>query len=146
MQGTHERFAGSGTALGGFLAAAEAVGLDTLLLAVAAADAGGAIRHELLDTVRTRIFSELRGWKVDAVYLAFPGATPILGPDDGRNPQDESVPPGLTADRDSTRYAEAELVHSVRTRLGPGVPIAVTADEVTPPAVAGAWQAAGVAV
>ena len=73
------QFAGTDRTLGGFLAAAAGAGLEALPLGVTATDAAGAIGQHALDVLRTRLFSELRGWKVDAVYLALPGATPVVG-------------------------------------------------------------------
>ena len=126
-----EQFGGRGSAVGAFAAAAAGAGLEALPLGVAATDAAGTIRRDALDTLRTRIFSELRGWKVDAVYLALPGATPVAG----AGPAHAGGTPA---------YAEADLAAAMRNRLGPGVPIVAATESEPPREVVEAWASAGV--
>ncbi|MGH2369181.1 MAG: hypothetical protein ACRDI2_13375, partial [Chloroflexota bacterium] len=61
------RFGGTSSTLGGFLRTAGELGLEPLPLAVVRTADADAVSREVLETLRTRIFSELRGWKVDAV-------------------------------------------------------------------------------
>jgi hypothetical protein len=150
------QFAGTASAVGGFLAAAAGAGLEPLPLGVTATDTVGAISREALDTLRTRLFSELRGWEVDAVYIAFPGETPIQELDEGRKTKDESpsaqfvlrpssfVPQATPQSSDETVYAEADLAAVMRHRLGPDVPIVVAAESEPPPEVVDAWAKDGV--
>jgi hypothetical protein len=121
------QYGGTPTALGGFLAAAEENGLDVLPLAVVSVGPAGAVSRETFETLRTRIFSELRGWKIDAVYLALGGATPILV----KSSRDE---PSGTMET----YAEVELLAALQTRLGSAVPFAATTDFNPVPAVTAA--------
>ena len=116
------QFADTTSAVGGFLAAAAGAGLETLPLGVTATDAAGGISRHALDLLRTRLFSELRGWKVDAVYLALPGATPIVEP-----------AAALHDGEGAAAHAEAELAAAIRQRLGPTVPIVVVSESEPPP-------------
>jgi hypothetical protein len=97
---------------------------------VTATDAAGAISREALDMLRTRIFSELRGWEVDAVYLALPGATPIAG--------------AASHPAEGAAHAEADLAAAIRHRLGPDIPIVVATESEPPPEAVDAWAVAGV--
>ncbi|MBI3972046.1 MAG: M81 family metallopeptidase [Chloroflexi bacterium] len=122
-----EQYAGTDTTLGGFLAAATEMGLDVLPLSVVDIGSAPAVRRDTLETLRTRIFSELRGWKIDAVYLALHGATPIVEDGDSGDGGKQPAEPD---------YAEAELIRAMRARLGPEVALAASFDAAPAPAVA----------
>lgn len=107
-------YQGTLTAIGGFLDSVQELGLDTLCLAVARVGPEGIIDRELHATVQARIMWELRGWKIDAAYLALDGR---LAYGDDENSQGEPA---------------ADLLKALKRRLGKDVPLVASFD-VDPP-------------
>ena len=84
MEEVARRYQGTPTAVGRFLAEAREVGLDILYTPIARVGADGVVDRELYAILETRIKSEMRGWKADAVYLALDGQ--LTYPDAGDDP------------------------------------------------------------
>jgi microcystin degradation protein MlrC len=102
-----EHFRGTGTCLGGMIAAATRRGLALVPSVAAAASPAGRVTRDIFDHVRQRMLADLsRGGPWAGVLLDLHGAMVPEGMDDG----------------------EGDLIGAVRTQVGPRVPIAVTLD------------------
>ena len=132
------RYAGSLSALGGFLAAAADSGLDVLPMSVVSTGSATDADRDTVETLRTRIFSELRGWKVDAAYLALDGALRIAEP--FAAPGSDALERATATASATPAFAEVDLLQSLHTRLGPHVPLAATTDVEPDTAVAAALE------
>ena len=93
------------TALGGFLAGAQELGLDILYTPVARVGPERTVGRDFYETFMARIMSEMRGWKADAAYLALEGGLAYSG------------------DEDSRGQPELELLREMRERLGTHIPL-----------------------
>jgi microcystin degradation protein MlrC len=106
-EGLVEAFRGTGTCLGGMIAAAERRGARLVPSMAAAASPAGPVTRDIYGHARERILADLRAaGRVDGVLLDLHGAMVVEGIDDG----------------------EGDLIAAVRAQVGPDVPIAVTLD------------------
>jgi microcystin degradation protein MlrC len=102
-----ETFRGTGTCLGGMIAAAERVGARLVPSVAAAASPAGRVTTDIYAHVKDRMLADLRAaGPVDGVLLDLHGAMVPEGLDDG----------------------EGDVIAAVRAVVGPAVPIAVTLD------------------
>jgi microcystin degradation protein MlrC len=102
-----EVYRGTGTCLGGMLAAAERHGVALLPSVAAAASPAGPVTGDVFRHVRDRLLADLRAaGPVDGILLDLHGAMVAETSDDG----------------------EGELLAAVRDAVGPDLPIAVTLD------------------
>jgi len=102
-----EVYRGTGTCLGGMLAAAERHGVALLPSVAAAASPAGPVTSDVFRHVRDRLLADLRAaGPVDGILLDLHGAMVAETSDDG----------------------EGELLAAVRDAVGPDLPIAVTLD------------------
>ena len=102
-----EHFRGTGTCLGGMIAAATREGLALVPSVAAAASPAGRVTRDIFDHVKQRMLGDLaRGGPWTGVLLDLHGAMVPEGLDDG----------------------EGDLIAAVRRQVGPRVPIAVTLD------------------
>jgi len=102
-----ETFRGTGTCLGGMIAAAERRGVTLLPSVAAAASPAGRVTRDIYEHVKERLLADLKAaGRLDGVLLDLHGAMVPEGIDDG----------------------EGDLISAVRQAVGPSVPIAVTLD------------------
>ncbi len=102
-----EAYRGTGTCLGGMIAAAEKHGVTLVPSVAAAASPAGRVTKDIYEDVKARILADLEGaGRVDGVLLDLHGAM---------------VP-------ETTEDGEGDLLKAVRALVGPEVPIAVTLD------------------
>jgi microcystin degradation protein MlrC len=102
-----ETFRGTGTCLGGMIAAAERLGARLVPSVAAAASPAGRVTTDIYTHVKERMLADLRAaGAVDGVLLDLHGAMVPEGLDDG----------------------EGDVIAAVRAVVGPAVPIAVTLD------------------
>src|SRR6266536_6433944 len=102
-----EAFRGTGTCLGGMIAAAERRGARLIPSVAAAASPAGLVTKDIYQHVKERMLGDLKAaGTLDGVLLDLHGAMVPEGLDDG----------------------EGDLIQAVRRVVGPGVPIAVTLD------------------
>jgi microcystin degradation protein MlrC len=102
-----ETFRGTGTCLGGMIAAAERHGARLVPSVAASASPAGLVTKDIYGHVKERLLADLRAaGAVDGVLLDLHGAMVCEGIDDG----------------------EGDLIGAVRRVVGPAVPIAVTLD------------------
>ncbi len=102
-----ETFRGTGTCLGGMIAAAERLGARLVPSVAAAASPAGRVTRDIYTHVKDRMLADLRAaGPVDGVLLDLHGAMVPEGLDDG----------------------EGDVIAAVRAAVGPDVPIAVTLD------------------
>src|SRR5262245_572573 len=102
-----EHFRGTGTCLGGMIAAAERGGLALVPSVAASASPARRVTRDIYDHVKQRMLADLgRGGPWTGILLDLHGAMVPEGLDDG----------------------EGDLIAAVRSAVGPRVPIAVTLD------------------
>jgi microcystin degradation protein MlrC len=102
-----EVFRGTGTCVGGMIAAAERRGVQLIPSVAASASPGGRVTRDIYTHVKERLLADLRAaGPVDGVLLDLHGAMVPEGLDDG----------------------EGDVIAAVRAVVGPAVPIAVTLD------------------
>ena len=102
-----EAFRGTGTCLGGMIAAAERRGARLVPSVAAAASPAGLVTRDIYEHVKERMLGDLKAaGALDGVLLDLHGAMVPEGLDDG----------------------EGDLIEAVRRVVGPEVPIAVTLD------------------
>jgi microcystin degradation protein MlrC len=102
-----ETFRGTGTCLGGMIAAAERLGATLIPSVAAAASPAGRVTKDIYEHVKERLLADLRAaGQLDGVLLDLHGAMVPEGMDDG----------------------EGDIIAAVRAVVGAGVPIAVTLD------------------
>jgi len=102
-----ETYRGTGTCLGGMIAAAERLGAALVPSVAAAASPAGRVTRDIYEHVKQRMLAELSAaGRVDGVLLDLHGAMVPEGVDDG----------------------EGDVIAAVRKVVGPSVPIAVTLD------------------
>jgi microcystin degradation protein MlrC len=102
-----ETFRGTGTCLGGMIAAAERLGATLVPSVAAAASPAGRVTKDIYEHVKERLLADLRAaGRVDGVLLDLHGAMVPEGMDDG----------------------EGDIIAAVRAMVGASVPIAVTLD------------------
>ncbi len=102
-----ERFRGTGTCLGGMIAAAERLGATLVPSVAAAASPAGHVTRDIYEHVKQRMLTDLKAaGRLDGVLLDLHGAMVPEGLDDG----------------------EGDIIAAVRRTVGPDVPIAVTLD------------------
>ena len=102
-----ETFRGTGTCLGGMIAAAERLGATLVPSVAAAASPAGRVTKDIYEHVKERLLADLRAaGRVDGVLLDLHGAMVPEGMDDG----------------------EGDIIAAVRAVVGTSVPIAVTLD------------------
>jgi len=102
-----ETFRGTGTCVGGMIAAAERHGARLIPSVAAAASPAGRVTRQIYAHVMERMLADLRAaGRVDGVLLDLHGAMVVEGVDDG----------------------EGDVLRQVRAAVGPDVPIAVTLD------------------
>ena len=102
-----ETFRGTGTCLGGMIAAAERRGVTLLPSVAAAASPAGRVTRDIYEHVKERLLADLKAaGRLDGVLLDLHGAMVPEGIDDG----------------------EGDLISAVRQAVGPSVRIAVTLD------------------
>src|SRR5215470_3858721 len=102
-----ETYRGTGTCLGGMIAAAERVGATLVPSVAAAASPAGRVTRDIYEHVKQRMLADLAAaGRVDGVLLDLHGAMVPEGVDDG----------------------EGDVIEAVRKVVGPSVPIAVTLD------------------
>jgi microcystin degradation protein MlrC len=102
-----EHFRGTGTCLGGMIAAAARGGLALVPSVAASASPAGRVTRDIYEHVKQRVLADLhRGGPWTGVLLDLHGAMVTEGLDDG----------------------EGDLIAAVRSAVGPRVPIAVTLD------------------
>jgi microcystin degradation protein MlrC len=102
-----ETFRGTGTCLGGMIAAAERLGATLVPSVAAAASPAGYVTRDIYDHVKQRMLADLKAaGRLDGVLLDLHGAMVPEGVDDG----------------------EGDIIAAVRRTVGPDVPIAVTLD------------------
>lgn len=102
-----ERFRGTGTCLGGMIAAAERLGATLVPSVAAAASPAGYVTRDIYEHVKQRLLADLKvAGRLDGVLLDLHGAMVPEGVDDG----------------------EGDVIAAVRRAVGPDVPIAVTLD------------------
>src|SRR5512134_1890718 len=102
-----ETYRGTGTCLGGMIAAAERLGATLLPSVAASASPAGLVTRDIYEHVKQRMLADLKAaGRVDGVLLDLHGAMVPEGLDDG----------------------EGDVIAAVRAVVGPAVPIAVTLD------------------
>ena len=102
-----ETYRGTGTCLGGMIAAAERLGAALVPSVAAAASPAGRVTRDIYEHVKQRMLADLeRAGRLDGVLLDLHGAMVPDGVDDG----------------------EGDIIAAVRRAVGPAVPIAVTLD------------------
>jgi microcystin degradation protein MlrC len=102
-----ETYRGTGTCLGGMIAAAERLGITLLPSVAASASPAGLVTRDIYEHVKQRMLADLKAaGRVDGVLLDLHGAMVPEGLDDG----------------------EGDIIAAVRQAVGPDVPIAVTLD------------------
>jgi len=102
-----EAFRGTGTCLGGMIAAAERLGATLVPSVAASASPAGRVTREIYEHVKQRLLADLaRADRLDGVLLDLHGAMVPEGIDDG----------------------EGDVIAAAREVVGPDVPIAVTLD------------------
>jgi microcystin degradation protein MlrC len=102
-----ETFRGTGTCLGGMIAAAERLGATLVPSVAAAASPAGHVTRDIYEHVKQRMLVDLKAaGRLDGVLLDLHGAMVPEGVDDG----------------------EGDIIAAVRQAVGPDVPIAVTLD------------------
>ncbi len=102
-----EAYRGTGTCLGGMIAAAERLGATLVPSVAAAASPAGRVTRDIYEHVKQRMLADLKAaGRLDGVLLDLHGAMVPEGIDDG----------------------EGDIIKAVREAVGPGVPIAVTLD------------------
>ena len=110
MQQLGAGYRGTATALGGFLAGAQELGLDVLYTPVARVGPEGTVGRDLYSTFVAGIMSEMRGWKADAAYLTLEGRLVYSGDENGSG------------------QPELDLLREMRERLGTHIPLVATFD------------------
>jgi microcystin degradation protein MlrC len=102
-----EAYRGTGTCLGGMIAAAERLGATLVPSVAAAASPAGRVTRDIYEHVKQRMLADLdAAGRLDGVLLDLHGAMVPEGVDDG----------------------EGDILAAVRRAVGPAVPIAVTLD------------------
>ena len=102
-----EVYRGTGTCLGGMIAAAERLGATLIPSVAASASPAGRVTRDIYEHVTQRLLADLeRAGRLDGVLLDLHGAMVPEGIDDG----------------------EGDVIAAVRKVVGPSVPIAVTLD------------------
>jgi microcystin degradation protein MlrC len=102
-----ETYRGTGTCLGGMIAAAERLGATLVPSVAAAASPAGRVTRDIYEHVKRRMLADLEtAGHLDGVLLDLHGAMVPEGVDDG----------------------EGDIIAAVRRVVGPEVPIAVTLD------------------
>jgi microcystin degradation protein MlrC len=102
-----EAYRGTGTCLGGMIAAAERLGATLVPSVAAAASPAGRVTRDIYEHVKQRLLADLESaGRLDGVLLDLHGAMVPEGVDDG----------------------EGDIIAAVRRVVGPEVPIAVTLD------------------
>jgi microcystin degradation protein MlrC len=102
-----ETYRGTGTCLGGMIAAAERLGATLVPSVAAAASPAGRVTRDIYEHVKQRMLADLEiAGRLDGVLLDLHGAMVPEGVDDG----------------------EGDIIAAVRRVVGPEVPIAVTLD------------------
>jgi len=102
-----ETYRGTGTCLGGMIAAAERLGVTLLPSVAASASPAGRVTRDIYEHVKQRMLADLESaGRLDGVLLDLHGAMVPEGIDDG----------------------EGDIIAAVRQAVGPDVPIAVTLD------------------
>jgi len=102
-----ETYRGTGTCLGGMIAAAERLGMALLPSVAASASPAGLVTRDVYEHVKQRMLTDLQAaGQLDGVLLDLHGAMVPEGVDDG----------------------EGDIIAAVRRTVGPDVPIAVTLD------------------
>jgi microcystin degradation protein MlrC len=102
-----EAYRGTGTCLGGMIAAAERLGMALLPSVAASASPAGLVTRDIYQHVKQRMLTDLEAaGRLDGVLLDLHGAMVPEGVDDG----------------------EGDIIAAVRRAVGPDVPIAVTLD------------------
>ena len=102
-----ETYRGTGTCLGGMIAAAERLGATLVPSVAAAASPAGRVTRDIYEHVKQRMLADLAAaGRLDGVLLDLHGAMVPEGVDDG----------------------EGDVIAAVRKVVGPSVPIAVTLD------------------
>ena len=102
-----ETYRGTGTCLGGMIAAAERLGATLLPSVAASASPAGLVTRDIYEHVKQRLLADLEAaGRLDGVLLDLHGAMVPEGVDDG----------------------EGDIIAAVRRAVGPDVPIAVTLD------------------
>jgi microcystin degradation protein MlrC len=102
-----ETYRGTGTCLGGMIAAAERLGMALLPSVAASASPAGLVTRDVYEHVKQRMLTDLQAaGRLDGVLLDLHGAMVPEGVDDG----------------------EGDIIAAVRRAVGPDVPIAVTLD------------------
>ncbi|HUP35070.1 MAG TPA: M81 family metallopeptidase [Candidatus Limnocylindria bacterium] len=102
-----EAYRGTGTCLGGMIAAAERLGITLLPSVAASASPAGPVTRDIYAHVKQRMLADLgAAGRLDGVLLDLHGAMVPEGLDDG----------------------EGDIIAAVRRAVGPDVPIAVTLD------------------
>jgi microcystin degradation protein MlrC len=102
-----ETYRGTGTCLGGMIAAAERLGITLLPSVAASASPAGLVTRDIYAHVKLRMLADLEAaGRLDGVLLDLHGAMVPEGVDDG----------------------EGDIIAAVRAAVGPDVPIAVTLD------------------
>jgi len=102
-----EAYRGTGTCLGGMIAAAERLGVTLLPSVAASASPAGLVTRDIYEHVKQRMLADLKAaGRLDGVLLDLHGAMVPEGVDDG----------------------EGDIIAAVRRVVGPDVPIAVTLD------------------
>jgi len=102
-----ETYRGTGTCLGGMIAAAERLGMALLPSVAASASPAGLVTRDVYEHVKQRMLTDLQAaGQLDGVLLDLHGAMVPEGVDDG----------------------EGDIIAAVRRAVGPHVPIAVTLD------------------
>ena len=102
-----EAYRGTGTCLGGMIAAAERLGITLLPSVAASASPAGLVTRDIYAHVKQRMLADLAAaGRLDGVLLDLHGAMVPEGLDDG----------------------EGDIIAAVRRAVGPDVPIAVTLD------------------
>ncbi len=102
-----ETYRGTGTCLGGMIAAAQRLGATLVPSVAAAASPAGRVTRDIYEHVKQRMLADLEtAGRLDGVLLDLHGAMVPEGLDDG----------------------EGDIIAAVREAVGPDVPIAVTLD------------------
>ena len=102
-----ETFRGTGTCLGGMIAAADRLGATLVPSVAASASPAGRVTRDIYEHVKQRLLADLTiAGRLDGVLLDLHGAMVPEGVDDG----------------------EGDVIAAVRQVVGPDVPIAVTLD------------------
>lgn len=103
---------GHGSALDGFVTKAEALELEVLYTGVLKVGPEGRVDRETYDALYSNVVSELRGWKVDAVFAALDGDLHYAEAPDG-------VP-------------EVDFLTTLHQRLGAQVPLVAAFERAVP--------------